>query len=173
MTRSQLIHVFLTSWLGWETWYVLGTKPLAHTKLQVHQKSAEHLIKITYWCEGLKTFPMISFLFYAGSRLLPLHPKNFVAWTQNIKMIAYVPGMETIIDAVELSTVTGQFIQTEEIKVSETNMRFWVKFPQEPQIMTSLIHHFYSHCKAHSFGLVSSGYEYMTTINNKTGQLFH
>lgn len=104
---------------------------------------------------------------------MPLLPKNFVAWTQNIKMIAYVPGKETIIDAVELSAITGQFIQTEEIKVSEANMRFWVEFPQEPQIMTSLIHHFYSHCKAQSFDLVSSGYEYMTTINNKTGQLFH
>lgn len=157
MTRSQLIHVFLTSWLGWETWYVLGTKPSAHMKLQVHQKSAEHPINITHWCEHLKTFPWSLFVFHAGSSLLPLLPKNFVAWTQNIKMIAYVPGRETITDAVELSAITGQFIWTEETRVSEANLRFWAKFPQEPQIMTGLIHHFYSHCKAHSFGLVSSG----------------
>lgn len=152
MTRPQLIHVFLTSWLGWEMWYVLGTKPFAHMKLQVHQKSVMHPIDITYWCEHLKTFPTL-FVFHAGSRLLPLLPKNFVAWTQNIKIIAYVPGRETIIDAVELSIILGQFIWTEETKLSEANVRFWAEFPQEPQIITSLIHCFYFHCKAHSLVL--------------------
>lgn len=58
-------------------------------------------------------------MFHAGSRLLPLLPKNFVVWTQNIKMIAYVSGRETIIDAVELSTITGQFIWMEETKLSQ------------------------------------------------------
>lgn len=50
---------------------------------------------------------------------MPLLPKNFVVWTQNIKMIAYVSERETIIDAVELSTITGQFIWTEETKLSQ------------------------------------------------------
>lgn len=116
-------------------------------KLQVHQKSAVHPINITYWCEHLKTLPWSLFVSHAGSRLLPLLPKNFVAWTQIIKMIAYVPGRETISDAVELCAITGQFIWTEETKVSDANTRFWAEFPQEPQISTpiSTRNHFYPH----------------------------
>lgn len=148
--QASVIDVFISSWLGYEMCYVLGVKPLALMKFQVHQNPAVYSTNNTCWCEH--TFPVVSIQISCRIKTF-----TFVVWTQNILKIACVSRRETKINAMKFSAIQRQLLWTEETKLSQKPA--WnsgmdcPRNHRSPQAFTT----FYSHYKTHSFAFVSSG----------------